>query len=148
MRLLAEQYQRRGETARALELYTRITEVSEAGAGIYNTIAYILLEFDVERAVEAATRAYELTPTDAAVLDTLGWALVQVGDLDRGLVHLREALSRNSRVPTIRYHLAVALEEYGNPGEARNQLERALAMRGYFPEREEAVVRLERLRAR
>jgi putative PEP-CTERM system TPR-repeat lipoprotein len=148
MRLLAEQYQRRGDTAKALELYTRITEVSQASAGVYNNIAYILLEFDVERAVEAATKAYDLAPTDAAVLDTLGWALVQVGELDRGLVHLREALSRNSRVPSIRYHLAVALEEYGNRGEARSQLERALAMRGYFPEREEAVVRLERLRAR
>jgi predicted Zn-dependent protease len=148
MRLLAEQYQRRGDTARALRLYARIIEVSEAGAGVFNNIAYILLELDVEQAVEAATRAHELAPYDAAVLDTLGWSLVQVGELDRGLIHLREALSRNSRVPSIRYHLAVALEENGNRGEARDQLEHALAMRGHFPEREDAVVRLERLRSR
>ena len=70
------------------------------------------------------------------------------GGSARALVRLREALSRNSRVPSIRYHLAVALEEDGNVAEARRELNKALAMRGYFPERAEAMVRLERLSVR
>jgi tetratricopeptide (TPR) repeat protein len=88
-----------------------------------------------------------LVPDNAAVLDTLGWILVQLGELERGLGYLREAVARDSRSPTHRYHLAVALEEYGNADEARRELERALEIGRPFPERAEALERLERLGA-
>jgi Flp pilus assembly protein TadD len=73
--------------------------------------------------------------------------LVQLGDLDRGLAHLREAVSRNSGSATTRYHLAVALLEYGNINAARRELEQALLMSERFPERDEAIARLNALTA-
>jgi tetratricopeptide (TPR) repeat protein len=90
-------------------------------------------------------KAYELAPENAEVLDTLGWILVQLGDLGRGLSYLREAAVRDSRSATTRYHLSVALEEYGNREAAIRELKNALALEKDFPERDNAIQRLQRL---
>ena len=148
MLVLADRLQQKGDNEAALSLYLRLADLQPQSAIVHNNLANLLMPVDAERALAAAMRAHELAPDNAAVLDTLGWVLVQLGDLERGLIHLREAVIRNSRSPTLRYHLAVALEEYGNKTEARRALRRALAMKAPFQEREQARARLERLQIR
>jgi Flp pilus assembly protein TadD len=48
--------------------------------------------------------------------------------LEKGLAFLREAVARRGGSAVIRYHLGVALQEYGSRAEARRQLAQALAM--------------------
>ncbi len=146
LRALAEHLERSGDPAGARDVYARLARLRPYDAAIHNNLANLLLQVDGERALRAAQRAYELDPHNPAILDTLGWSLVQLGELEPGLTHLRDALARNSRVPTIRYHLAVALEEYGSPDESARELQRALDMREPFPERDLAEQRLHRLR--
>jgi Flp pilus assembly protein TadD len=145
MGALADHYARLGETAQAVDLYRRLIELEPNNAVIHNNLAVALTPVDAEQALKSALRAYELLPTSAAVLDTVGWLMVQLGDLETGLARLREAVARNGRVPEIRYHLGVALEEYGNLRAARTELRRALADGAQFPGRDEAEKRLERI---
>lgn len=145
MRVLADHHIGSGQSTEALALYERITTLTPNDAMAHNNLSNLLLPLDGERALLSALRAYELAPKNPAVLDTLGWILVLLGDLEKGLTHLREAVAQNGRVPDIRYHLAVALEEYGNIYAAKEQLQHALNMDGPFPDREAAMQRLNRL---
>ena len=147
MDLLADHLQHAGDHAMALELREKLVDLNPGDAVAWRKLAAALASSDTERALKAAKKAYELAPHNAAVLDTLGWALVQLGSLDEGLAHLREALSRNSGSATTRYHLAVALQEYGNINGARRELEQALRLSDGFPERDEAIARLNALAA-
>lgn len=125
-RALAEYLHQLGRINAALPYYERLVGLLPKDAVAHNNFANLLTEIDSERALKAAQRAFELDPTDPAILDTYGWALVQIGDLETGLSHLRDAVVRNGRSAVTRYHLGVALEEYGNRGEARRQLQQAL----------------------
>lgn len=145
MRALANHYSKSGQPAAALALYRQLTEQHPNDAAAHNNLANLLLPVDTERALQAALRAYQLDPTNPAILDTLGWMLVQLGDLDNGLSHLREAVARNGLVPDIRYHLGVALEEYGNKSAAKEQLRIALELDQPFPDRGAAMQRMLRL---
>jgi len=61
-------------------------------------------------ALAVAERAYQLAPSDANVADTLGWALVEAGQVEKGLRYLREAQVRSPENPEIRDHLTEALK--------------------------------------
>lgn len=147
LRALAERLHQNGELKSAWPLYERLVELVPNDPMAYNNLANLLMNFDSERALEAARRAHELAPTNPDALDTLGWALVQVGAVETGLKHLRDAVARNGRSAATRYHLGVALEEFGSPTEAERELSRALALAPEFDAAEDARRRLERLRA-
>lgn len=142
MRRIADHYARIGASVSAQEIYQELLATEPDDVEVLNNLANVLAVVDIERALKTAMRAHQLAPNDAAVLDTLGWMSVQVGELEVGLGHLREAVSRNQRNPTIRYHLGVALHELGHFREARRELDAALAMGRSFPERQLATKRL------
>ncbi len=145
MDLLASHLQFVGDRAGALELRERLVEISPSDANAWKNLAASLANVDNERALKAALQAQQLAPNDPGVLDAVGWTFVQIGELDKGLSNLREALARDAGNPTIRYHLGVALQEYGNLSGARREFEQALKLSGRFPEREDAVARVNAL---
>ncbi len=145
MDLLARHLQYAGDRAGALELREQLVGLTPDDPTAWKNLADSLSNVDNERALKAALKAHDLAPNDPGVLDTLGWTFTQLGELDKGLAHLREALAREAGSATIRYHLAVALQEYGNTTAARRELEQALRLSQNFPERAEAVARLEAL---
>ena len=146
MVLLADHLQFRGDRAGALILREQLVELQPEDASTWRNLAVSLANVDNEKALKAAIKAHELAPDDAGVLDTLGWTFIQLGELEKGLAHLREALSRDAGSATTRYHLAVALQEYGNLNEARRELEQALHLSENFPGRDDAIARLETLK--
>ena len=82
---------------------------------------------------------------DPSINDTLGWMLVQANAPQRGLAFLRNAHSRAGFVPTILYHIAVALHRLERNAEARRELESALASKRPFAERTAAQALLARI---
>jgi len=125
-RALAEAYLRAGKLAEAGAQYERILKAQGEDAVLLNNLANIYLARDKQKALEYAQRAHALDPNDASVQDTLGWILVEQGDMDRGIRHLRDARLRDPQNPEIRYHLAAALSRAGRTDEARRELEPAM----------------------
>lgn len=115
-----------GNLAAARDWYERVLKLQGNDPGVLNNLANVLLRQGDRAALETAERAHRLSPKNAAIQDTLGWVLVQRGQLDVGLRHLREAKLRSPENPEIRYHLAAALAKAGRKDEARSELEPAL----------------------
>ena len=70
--------------------------------------------------------------------DIYGWILSEGGNPKEGLSVLREAYARESTLPEIRCHLAVALMKLGKNDEALAEVEACLARKSEFPGREKA----------
>lgn len=142
-RALAEGYLRAGNLAQAGTQYERILKEQGEDAVVLNNLANILRAQDKpqdkQKALEYAQRAYALAPNDAAVQDTLGWMLVEQGEIDRGIRHLRDARLRDPQNPEIRYHLAAALARAGRSEEARRELEPAMKEGLQYASREGAT---------
>lgn len=145
IRALAESLQQAGRANAARPYYEKLLKLLPNDPLVHNNYANLLVDVDNERAFKSAQRAHELAPSNAAILDTLGWSLVQIGDLEKGLAHLRDAVARDGRSASARYHLGVALHEYGSSREARRQLKKALELAKDAEWREDAENRLDRI---
>ncbi len=139
--VLAQEYQRRGESGSAIAAYERALAAAPGNFVALNNLAWEYFTAGDPRAEETAERAYEHAPDNASVVDTLGWIRVQKGELKAGIASLRKAVELDGDNPEIRYHLAAGLAAAGEKAEARQVLDVALSG-GDFAGREEA----ERLR--
>jgi len=148
MRALADGHLRVGDLPSAKLWYERVLARRADDPFVLNNLANLLFRQGDAAALEYAERAHKLAPQDAAIQDTLGWVLVQRGQRDAGLRHLREARLRDPKSPEIRYHLAVALAQAGRHNEARAELEPALQAGASFEEAGEARKLLQALPAR
>jgi putative PEP-CTERM system TPR-repeat lipoprotein len=131
----------------ALPHYEQLTRQVPDNPQFWNNLAVSYNRLQDDRALKAAWRAYDLAPKNAYVLDTLGWALTQIGDLEKGLGYLREARVRNAESAAVRYHLGVALQGYGKYREALAEIRIALALDDDFHGRADAQRRLVALEA-
>jgi putative PEP-CTERM system TPR-repeat lipoprotein len=109
-RALASAYIQTGQLALAQQHYEKLSKQFPNDASIYNDLAYVMLKQGQPGALAIAEKAYQLAPSDANVADTLGWALVEAGQVEKGLRYLREAQVRSPNNPEIRDHLAQALK--------------------------------------
>jgi putative PEP-CTERM system TPR-repeat lipoprotein len=112
-RVLAGAYIRAGQLDVAQQHYETLSRQLPNDASIHNDLAYIMLKRHQPGALAVAEKAYQLAPGDANVADTFGWALVEAGQLEKGLRYLREAQVRAPDDPEIRDHLAEALKRKG-----------------------------------
>lgn len=133
-RTLAAAYLAAEKTEAAIGLYEELAAVFKNDPIVLNNLAGLYFKKGDSRALEAAEAAFRLAPKQAQTLDTLGWILVQKGETGRGLELLRDAFSRASRRPLVRYHLAVALSKQGRKTEAREHLEVILSTDGVAQE--------------
>ncbi|MFT6891527.1 MAG: putative PEP-CTERM system TPR-repeat lipoprotein [Halioglobus sp.] len=112
---------------------------------LLNNLAFVLHEMGRPEAIDIARQAQAIAPKMPALNDTLGWILVENAQPKEGLLYLREAVARQSDVPTFRYHLAVALHDLGRQSEAVKQLKLALRETGEFEGRAQAMQLLDKL---
>nr|MBC8318966.1 cytochrome c biogenesis factor [Candidatus Desulfobia pelagia] len=75
---------------------------------------------------------------DPNISDTLGFIHYKRNAFDLATTQFRLAIEDLPHVPTIRYHLALALKGQGADDEALSELEQALQGDTDFPERQEA----------
>jgi putative PEP-CTERM system TPR-repeat lipoprotein len=127
-----------GNLGAARALYEQVLKLQGDDPAVLNNLANVLVRQGDRAALAVAERAHRLAPKSASIQDTLGWVLVQQGQLDSGLRHLREARLRNPENPEIRYHLAAALSKAGRKDEARRELEPALKDHGSFESAQDA----------
>ncbi|MCB1740296.1 MAG: PEP-CTERM system TPR-repeat protein PrsT [Gammaproteobacteria bacterium] len=145
-KMLAESYLATGQLDEARTRYESLADgAGREDADVLNNLAYVYDKLDDPRALELAERALSVAPEDPFVLDTLGWLLVRRGEAARGLSHLREAATRASTEPQIRYHIGAALVALQRHAEARRHLRDALASAADFEGAEAARALLQQI---
>jgi putative PEP-CTERM system TPR-repeat lipoprotein len=112
-RVLAEAYLRAGQLEEAQRRLEDLIKKLPADANIHNDLAYVMLKRGQPGALAVAEKAYGLAPRDANVADTYGWALVEAGQVEKGLRYLREAQIRDPNNADIKEHLTEALKRKG-----------------------------------
>lgn len=127
-----------GQLAKARTTYEAYVKQHGDHAIALNNLANVLMKQGDANALAMAERAYKLAPNAAPVNDTLGWLLLQKGEAERALRHLREARSRTPNDPEIHYHLAAALHRAGRTAEAIKELNLALESGRLFNGQDEA----------
>ncbi len=145
--LLAQVYQRTERLEPAIEQYRAIVSADPDNSVALNNLAWIYFERGDEQAEAIAARAYAAAPENGAIVDTYGWILLANGETEKAVTVLREAVA-NSKEPgnaEIRYHLATALVQSGETGEAKGVLEQLLKSDVDFESREDAESMLKNL---
>ncbi len=134
-----------GKIRQAIETAEKIRQLAPDDPGNLNNLANLYHRIGNKQALETARRALELAPGNPFINDTLGWLLVENGEPARGLPYLREAQTRNSRIPAIRYHIAAALHQLGRDQQALDELTALLQNDVAFAEKPAAQALLEKL---
>jgi putative PEP-CTERM system TPR-repeat lipoprotein len=126
LKALAESQFRAGQLPAARQSYLRVITAEPDDASALNNYANLLLQLNDPAAQAQAEKALKLSPSNPFYADTLGWILIQKGQLETGLRHLREARLRSPESGEIRFHLAYALAKNGRKAEAKEELSAAL----------------------
>ncbi|MCP4041456.1 MAG: PEP-CTERM system TPR-repeat protein PrsT, partial [Gammaproteobacteria bacterium] len=124
---LAVNLNEKGQVDFAQKQWEYLLQMHPKDPMVLNNLASLHATRGDNRALGYAEQAHRLAPKHPAINDTLGWILVRKGNPEQGLKFLREAYSRASREPAVRYHLAVALKELGRTTAAIRELEGLLA---------------------
>jgi tetratricopeptide (TPR) repeat protein len=131
--LAGEMYESQKNWEQAKAMYQKALEIQPDNPRASNNLAYLLLQQggNVDMALAMAQTARRGMPDSSNAADTLGWAYFQKGVYQSAIDMFQEALRLGEKRgvsddPTVHYHLGLAYQKVNQPGEARQQLERAL----------------------
>ncbi|MCG8035551.1 MAG: tetratricopeptide repeat protein [Candidatus Thiodiazotropha taylori] len=127
---LANAQDKLGEVDESVQIYQQILDKHPEHILAANNLAMILLRGEPDQAkLDQALRLVDgfSTSENPIVLDTLGWTHLKRGETDKAISVLRRALRKSSGIPEIEYHLALAYQQIGDVGAAKNHLDSALA---------------------
>ena len=145
--LLADYLLNIGNHQQALEQYLYLAAIPELPniKFIFNNLANLYLNDDIEKASNFIDKALGIDNSNANFFDTKGWVLSKQKNYDSALFYLRQAFSLNSKNPSIRYHIAFVLVKLEREEEAKLELKAALTSSAYFAEQQHAQQLLESL---
>jgi Flp pilus assembly protein TadD len=120
-------YEREQKYQQARAEYVLALDSGFQSAELYNTIAWLDIEFLDADPVEVeryTAKALALEPNNSDILDTHGWVLVREGRTREGLAFLERAKALNPRIYCIDLHLGVAYLAMGERSRAIEYLRR------------------------
>ncbi|MFN3543350.1 MAG: XrtA/PEP-CTERM system TPR-repeat protein PrsT [Thiobacillus sp.] len=129
----------------AIAQYRQVVKDHPGHVLALNNLASLLMERKDTTGYAFAQRAYALQPTNPVVMDTQGWALHLQGRKGEAAPLLRQAAAALPDMPSVQYHWAAVLAATGDTVQARSVLQRALATKQSFNEREAAAALLKSL---
>jgi cellulose synthase operon protein C len=112
-----------------------------------NNLAWVDQQLNDPAALGLAQRAFMLGPTPQ-VMDTLGWIMATRGNAAPAVPLLRQASAANPSDPSMRYHLAYALNATGEKQAAIEVLRQIVASNAKFDDQEDARHMLDTLTAK
>lgn len=122
-------YEREHDYQRARAEYMLALDSGFQSPEIYNTIAWLDIEFLDANPVEAeqyAARAFASDSDNPDIMDTYGWVLVKAGRVRDGLPLLERAKTLKPNMYCIDLHLGVAYREAGRRDRAVEHLKRQI----------------------
>jgi putative PEP-CTERM system TPR-repeat lipoprotein len=141
-RTLAREYSK-AELFDKAESHYYLLASKNKDAEAYRNLAVIKSRHDIKKALVLAKQAYEMKPNSLAIVATYGWLLVQSGQAEQGLSHLRYAHARDGRQPTLLYRLGETLLILNQPAQAKEFFEQAIKYD--FPAKDKAIEQLNKL---
>ena len=130
------------------EHLSAILSIRQDDTGTLNNLAWVKQQQgNLAQAATLAERAYFQSPVPE-IADTLGWILARQGESRRALPLLAQAATAPTPTPQAAalYHYGYVLRALNQPAEARVQLQKAVAMKADFSEREDALKLLSALK--
>lgn len=142
-------YEQRGEENQAEVYYRKALKIKPDYALAANNLAWILIESggNIDEALGFVQIAKEQATHDSNVMDTLGWIYYLKGSYLSAISELRNSLKQDPNNPYINYHLGMAYYKNDQPKNAREFLEKALAINGDFKGADEARDTLKHIKA-
>jgi tetratricopeptide (TPR) repeat protein len=118
-----------GQAQQAIATLNKQLALDPNNAAAMNNLAFNLAETgtDLDRALALAEAVARKFPNDPGVIDTLGWVYTKRGLNQSAIQVLRALVKKNPSEPAFRYHLAVALMQDKQTGDAKRELLAALA---------------------
>ena len=150
---LGHLYEQQKDYARARRVYEKALQSNPNLWPAANNLAFLISETsppetDLTHAADLARLALKQQPDNPVVLDTVGWIHYRQGNLPQAFTYIEKAIERDQTSPILHYHLATVLHQTGRSGEARIQLEQALATDKDFHGRGDAERLMVKLKAR
>ncbi len=121
-RVLADEYLRTGNRARAIEKYELIASNAAPNPIALNNLAWLYQQSGDARAEMTAKRAYQLSNAAPSVADTYGWILVESGKVAQAIPVLKAAAEAAPDQPDIAFRYAAALARSGDTQTAHHRL--------------------------
>lgn len=145
-RVLGDTQLNAGDAVGARRSYEALVKLGTQDADALNNLAQVLIQQKDPGALKLAEQALALAPGAPHIIGTTGWAAFKAGQNDRAIQLLRDARLRNPANADTRYYLASVLAAMGRGGEARSELNAALATDSGLTYRAEAQQLLGTLR--
>ena len=142
---LAEVYMRESRIEEAMAQYRIILKRIPAHVAALNNLALLLTEDDPENAIEYAEKALRFSGGASAVLDTLAMAQLKNRQVVEAKRSIERALSLSPDNANMQFHQAQIMHASGDRIGAINTLEKLLATRAEFPQRQEVRAYLDSL---
>jgi tetratricopeptide (TPR) repeat protein len=141
-------YENTGDLVRAEQEYRKVVELAPNFFAGYNQLAWFLARRGqkLDEALRLAQRADALLPGNGSILDTLGWIFHLTGKPELASEHLTRAVEADPNNPTIWYHLGVVHHSRGSKAQAKQSLEKALAISNRFADAGDARKLLDQVR--
>lgn len=120
----------KGDPAAGEKQMRRALELDPGNAELYNSLGYMISETG-QRLDEAKTlieKANELKPGQSHIQDNMGWVLYKMGDYEKALTYLKQAVAQDVADPTMQEHLGRCYLAAGLKGEGLQCLKAALSI--------------------
>jgi tetratricopeptide (TPR) repeat protein len=139
--ILGTLFDHKGQRDRANQEYERALTINTNFAPAANNLAWNYAEHggNLDLALPLAQKARAMNPDNPQILDTLGWIYYKKGLFDSAVTLLRDSSEKfKNSEPVVLYHLGAAYNKSGRKVEARETLNRALALNKNFAGADEA----------
>jgi tetratricopeptide (TPR) repeat protein len=124
--LLGTAYERNGRIEEAIAVYENALESNANLPAVANNLAALLADYRTDKVSyeRALTLAGQFESSDnPAFVDTLGWIYYRVGDFEKAIRLLEDAVDKAGQVPVLSYHLGMAYFRNGQAELAKEQLQ-------------------------
>ncbi len=127
--LLASGYESQNNFTSAIEIYEKLlVENPKLEIAINNLASILADQFTDKDKIDRAVLLSKVfkNASQPTLKDTYGWALIKQGNIDEGLVVLKEVVTSAPDVPVFKYHLATALYKKGDLAAAKSEIKQAI----------------------
>lgn len=147
---LASLYEKLGDFDKSAGIMWEILDKDPKNAHAWNFLGYSLVERgkDFDKAFEYISKAVKLSPKDGYIRDSLGWYYFKVGEVDKALVELKNAVEKAPDDVSIQKHLAIVYTHKKDFKKAKNFIVEALKHVRQESERQELYDALKQLEAK